>query len=82
MSQTGPSAAQTQTRWRLGTTTMSRRRGDVIVSIEGVPTYQDGADGEAMIPGPLAVTLDDAMLAMLDEIEQSNAKLSSERIAG
>ena len=81
MSQTRPSAARSQTDARLGTTTMSRRRGDIAVSVEGVPTYED-ADGEVMIPGPLAVKLDDAMLTMLDEIERSNAEMAAKKAAG
>lgn len=49
---------------------MARQRGSVVVHIQGVPTYQDEESGEVMIPGPLAVRLDDAMLAILDAIEE------------
>ena len=82
MSQTRPSVAHSQTDGRLGTTTMSRRRGDIVISIEGVPTYQSGEDSEVMIPGPLAVKLDDAMLTMLEEIERSSAEMAAKHAIG
>jgi len=69
MSRTTPSTDRTEPTLRRGTT-MTRHRGDVIVQIHGVPTYQDEESGEVMIPGPLAVRLDDAMLSILGAIGQ------------
>ena len=70
MNQITPSADRPEAALRRGTTTLTRRRGQVVVQIHGVPTYQDDETGESMIPGPLAVRLDDAMLAILDSIER------------
>ncbi len=61
---------------------MSRTRGTIVVRIDGVPIYQDDVSGEVMIPGPLAVKLDDAMLVMLDAIEQSDSDVVPLRAVG
>lgn len=82
MSQTEPGISQTEAGPRRGTTTMIRQRGRIVVRIEGVPTYQDVESGEVMIPGPLAVKLDDAMLAMLDAIDQAGSDPLSAGSAG
>ena len=81
MNQTTPGAAQVGVTLRRGTTTLTRERGGVVVQIKGVPTYQDEESGEVMIPGPLAVRLDDAMLAILDAIEQDGGVPSGGRAA-
>lgn len=70
MSQTAPGSAPREVTVRRGTTTLTRQRGGIVVQIQGVPTYQGEESGEVMIPGPLAIRLDDAMLAILDAIDQ------------
>lgn len=82
MSQMRPSTHRTEPDLRPGTTTLTRRRGPIVVRIDGVPTYQDEQSGEVMIPGRLAVQLDDAMLAILNVIEQAGEAPIPSRATG
>ena len=81
VNQVTPSTGRLDVTFRQATTTMTRQRGGVVVQIQGVPTYQDEESGEVMIPGPLAVRLDHAMLAVLDAIEQDGGVPSGGRAA-
>jgi hypothetical protein len=61
---------------------MRRERRGVVVQIQGVPTIETADGSDVMIPGPLALQLDDAMLAILDAIERAEREAVSIHAAG